>query len=83
MKIYYEVPDRDNEDLTMLQNLLHKCFKFQVMWCLRSLENRINAENGSIFIDQVPETNIRFEGFSNQLEDEMRQLIAEMKYEIV
>ena len=83
MKIFYEVPQRDNEDLTMLQNLLHKCFKFQIMWCLRSLESRIDEEGGTIFIDQIPEVQIRFEGFSNDLEDEMRDLIAEMKYELV
>ena len=53
------------------------------MWCLRSLETQINEEGGTIFIDHLPEVQIRFEGFSNDLEDEMRDLIAEMKYELV
>ena len=88
MKVFCEIPFREEEYEYRVQSLLYKCYKFQIMWALRSLEERIRTEDGSIFIDQHIENKkkyplIRFEGFSSTLEDEIRGLLLSMKYETV
>jgi hypothetical protein len=81
MKIYYQLPDSDNDQHNKLLGLLYENYRLKMMWKLRSVERQIIKENGCIFIDRVNEgdeerLDLRFEGFSDQLKLVMRGLLS-------
>jgi hypothetical protein len=85
MKIFYELPDSDNEREIKLLQLLFENYKLKMMWKLRKIEDAMTKENGSIFLDQVHETEtndagiqLRFEGFSDQMVIVINGLLAGM-----
>lgn len=78
MKIYYDLPDCDNDLEIEAMRLLYENFKLKLMWKLRELESRIKEENGCIFIDRVIEEippSMRFEGFSIELESMIKAIL--------
>lgn len=81
MKIYYQLPDSDNDQHNKLLGLLYENYRLNMMWKLRSLEKKIINENGCIFIDRINEDgeerlDIRFEGFSDELILVMKGLLS-------
>lgn len=83
MKVYcdYEVITVDPE-LPVLQNTLDKTMwyksemlKYKLMWGLRSLEERINAEGGMIIIRTAGTGEVDPIGFSPDLVEAMRPLV--------
>ena len=74
MKIYYKIPDSDNENQNKILGLLYELFKYRLMWHLRSIEKVIREENGIIFIDRTGDDEnpmnltYRLEGFTAETE---------------
>lgn len=81
MKIYYKLPDSDDDKQNKLLHLLYENYKLNMMWKLRHLEKEIVNENGCIFIDRDEEDfeeplKLRFEGFSENLVTVMKGLLS-------
>lgn len=83
MKIFYEIPDSDNDRQNKILYLLFENYKLNMMWKLRKIEDLIKKENGSMFLDQVSGgessndmISLRLEGFSENLEIVIRGLLA-------
>lgn len=82
MRIYTEQPDNPvntgNEAMDELSqkylDLKMECFKFQLMWWLRSIENEINSSRGHLKITKEGE--IEINGFSVFLTAKIRELLS-------
>lgn len=57
-----------------ITNLL-KYYKYKIMWSLRSIEDKVNAAGGTIIISDNLDDPISVRGFSDEMRDEILELI--------
>lgn len=61
-----------------LKNELFKKIKYQIMWGLRSIENEIDIEKGSIIITK--EFKIKTNDFTEELSDKIKYLFSVINF---
>lgn len=82
MNIRYLVGNAEDKTLS----LLHEFYKYKVMWQLRSIEEEIIKEDGTITIEWSPDETkvkaIKFEGFSEGLETVISEKLSEIQFHV-
>lgn len=80
MKIYYNLPDSDDDVQNKMLYLLYENYKLNMMWKLRHIENQIAKEKGCMFIDREgsdEQLSLRFEGFSDNMVTVIKGLLSD------
>lgn len=80
MKVYYKIPDSDNEQQNQLIGLLYENFKLRILLACEPVRKMTEKENGIIFIERLEDRiELRYEGFSPELELILKWHIAQIK----
>jgi hypothetical protein len=84
MKVYLDIEPFDNDFSKNIITTFAESAKFKTMWYLRHLEQRIVLENGQIIIQifHQQKPTIKINGFSDELKNDIENVISEIEYKI-
>ncbi|MBC7827145.1 MAG: hypothetical protein H7122_05330 [Chitinophagaceae bacterium] len=83
MKVYTQFESTGNEAKDLVARLFVEKCKYQTMWALRSLEDEINSEDGTIILTTlIGEGGAQFIGFSDSLVIKMKEILSKVNLEL-
>lgn len=78
MKVYYIIPDSDNQQQNQLLKLLYENARLHILLAVQPIEKLTEKENGMIVIERMEDSiEFRYEGWSPEVEYLIKFMIGQ------
>lgn len=80
MKVYYQIPDSDNDHQNKLMGLLYENLKLRILLAVEPIKKITDQENGMIVIERLEDSiDLKYVGWSHEVELIIKYCIAQIK----